>query len=257
MFGGRILLLIPHPDDEAVGCVGAIGRAQAQGGSIFGVYLTTGIPPREVLWWWQRRGYRRLVERRRREAEGVAALLKIEPVVFQEIPARTLKSFLGPTREQLLKGIQTLQIDTLWTPAYEGGHQDHDVANFLASTLKDHVQVWEFSEYHSFGGRVHCHEFFSPNGTEQCIILDRWERELKRKALSFYRSERKNLRHIEIAREAFRPLAGYDYAQPPYRGTLFYQRFQWVPAHPRIDYCRPEAVCQAFHDFVKDGWDHV
>ncbi|MFN3476721.1 MAG: PIG-L family deacetylase, partial [Candidatus Methylomirabilales bacterium] len=91
MFRGRILLLIPHPDDEAVGCVGAIGRAQAQGGSVFGFYLTTGIPPREALWWWPRRSYRRLVEWRRREAEEVAELLQIEAVQFQEIPSRTLK----------------------------------------------------------------------------------------------------------------------------------------------------------------------
>ena len=28
-----------------------------------------------------------------------------------------------------------LGIDTVWAPAYEGGHQDHDVTNMLASTL--------------------------------------------------------------------------------------------------------------------------
>jgi len=255
VFGKRILLLIPHPDDEVVGCSAAIGRAQAQGAEVFGFYLTTGVPPREVLWWWQRKGYPRLVERRRREAEEVAELLSIEAVGFQEIPSRTLKSFLGPTREKLIRAVQGLQIDTLWAPTYEGGHQDHDVANFLASTLKDRVQVWEFSEYHYFGRKVRCHEFFAPNGTERVLLLDNGEQALKRKALALYRSERKNLRHIEIAREAFRPLAGYDYRQPPHRGKLFYQRFQWVPAHPRIDHCRPEAVCQAFDRFMFEGGD--
>lgn len=253
MFGEKILLLIPHPDDEVVGCCGAIGRARAQMGNVFGFYLTTGIPPCEVLWWWQQRGYRCLVDRRQREAEQVAELLKIKAVEFQEIPARTLKGFLGPTREKLLKAIRELGIDTLWAPAYEGGNQDHDVANFLARTLEGEVQIWEFSEYHFFGGRRHSNEFFSVNGTEWVIRLEPGEQQVKRKALSLYRSERSNLKAVRASttREVFRPLAKYDYSRPPYRGRMFYQRFQrLVPAHPRIDYCEPEEVCQAFHAFL-------
>ena len=39
MFGKRILIIIPHPDDEVVGCTAAIARAQAQGARIYAIYL--------------------------------------------------------------------------------------------------------------------------------------------------------------------------------------------------------------------------
>ena len=42
MFGQRILILVPHPDDEVVAGCAAIGRAQAAGAKIFALYLTHG-----------------------------------------------------------------------------------------------------------------------------------------------------------------------------------------------------------------------
>jgi len=250
LFGKRILILIPHPDDEVVGCCAAVGRAHDQGAQLFGAYLTTGVPARELLWKRQQTKYEEKLRRRKDEALSAARLLDIEPAFFQDIPTRMLKTHLKATREALIRAIQDLEIERLWTPAYEGGHQDHDTANFLASTLLGFAEVWEFSEYHFFNGKVTSQEFLSPNGTEEVIVLEDAERTRKQEALDLYRSERGNLRHIRTLQEAFRPLARYDYTAPPHRGKLFYQRFQWVPRHPRIDYCRPEEVCRAFSDFL-------
>ncbi len=50
MFGRRILILIPHPDDEVVGAALAIRRAVKNGALVFGLDLTHGCPPREALW---------------------------------------------------------------------------------------------------------------------------------------------------------------------------------------------------------------
>jgi len=249
LVGKRILILIPHPDDEVVGCCAAVGRAHAGGAKLFGAYLTTGVPARECLWKWQRAHYDRRVRRRKDEALSAAKLLDIEPAFFRDIPTRTLKTWLKETRDALIQAVQRFEIDILWAPAYEGGHQDHDTANFLASTLLGFAEVWEFSEYHFFNGKVTSQEFLSPSGTEEILRLEGRERELKRRALSCYRSERGNLRHIRTRQEAFRPLAAYDYTRPPHGGKLFYRRFQWVPRHPRIDYCRPEEVCRAFSEF--------
>lgn len=44
MFGQRVLILVPHPDDEVVGAAAAIARARAQGAAVTGVFLTTGVP---------------------------------------------------------------------------------------------------------------------------------------------------------------------------------------------------------------------
>lgn len=254
MFGGRILLLIPHPDDEVVGCGAAIGRALAKGSAVFGVYLTTGVPAAEQLWPWQRKTYAARVARRREEARRASELLGIQPICFQDIPTRRLKESLGPTRERLLQILRDLGADTVWAPAYEGGHQDHDAANFLASTLRDLADLWEFSEYNYFEGRVRSNEFVSLTGTEREIVLDSAERRRKQQALAIYESERGNLGHVQTEREAFRPLANCDYSRPPHAGKLFYQRFQWVPYHPRVDYCQPEEVCRAIREFAMPGF---
>ncbi|MCC7046167.1 MAG: PIG-L family deacetylase [Alphaproteobacteria bacterium] len=250
MFGKRILLLAPHPDDEVVGASAAIGRARAAGGEVFVAFLSTGVPDRELFWFWQRNGRAARVAQRRAESEAAARLLGFTIALFQEIPTRNLKSELAGTRARLVDLIARRQIDMVWVPAYEGAHQDHDAANFLASTFGDRVQVWEFAEYNNAGGRTHSQEFPAPNGTEIELRLREREMAAKRAALTLYGSERGNLSHIQVGREAFRPLAAYDYARPPHQGILFYQRFQWVwPRHPRVDYTRPQAVSDAIGAF--------
>jgi LmbE family N-acetylglucosaminyl deacetylase len=96
MTARRILVLIPHPDDEVVGCAAAISRAVAAGARVFGLYLTTGVPPVERLWRWQRQGYAERVARRRNEALATAAALQLEPLGFAERPSRSLRRALSP-----------------------------------------------------------------------------------------------------------------------------------------------------------------
>lgn len=249
MFGRRILILIPHPDDEVVGCCAAIGRALQQGAQVLGAYLTTGVPSAGVLWPWQRGSHAARVQRRRKEAQRAAEQLRMEPLFFSEIPTRELKSHIAATQDSIRQQITKHAIELLWAPAYEGGHQDHDVANFIASTLRGEISVWEFSEYNFAGGKVRSQEFVSAKGAEQRIVLTPEEQAFKRRALALYESERGNLSYVRTEQEVFRPLAGYSYSRPPHSGRLFYQRFQWVPYHPRVDYTRPEAVCRALVEF--------
>jgi LmbE family N-acetylglucosaminyl deacetylase len=253
VYAERVLLLVPHPDDEVVGCATAIRRAVTQGGRIFAFYLTNGVPGREVLWPWDRASHPRRVATRWREAEQAATRLGLEQAARQDIPTRTLKAHLARARATLSQLIERLRPDVIWAPAYEGGHQDHDVASFLASLLRPRVPVWEFAEYNYAGGRVRAHAFPAPNGQEQELRLDPGETAAKRELLALYASEQGNLRHIDCARECFRPQARHDYGRPPHPGTLFYQRFQWVPRHPRVDHCRPAEVCHAMATFEASG----
>lgn len=41
-FGGRLLIVAPHPDDETLGCAGLIQQAQASGVEVFVVLMTNG-----------------------------------------------------------------------------------------------------------------------------------------------------------------------------------------------------------------------
>lgn len=251
MFGERILILVPHPDDEVVGCCAAIGRARADGATVHGLYLTTGVPTADALWSWDRRHHPDMVARRREEAQSVADTLGIDVVSFSDVATRQLKANLKEAREALIEALDGLEIDMVWVPAYEGGHQDHDVANYLGHTVDPRVEVWEFAEYNNAGHRVHSQRFAKPNGSEREILLTAEEQAAKRAALGAYASEARNLGYVQVERECFRPLAAYDYSRPPHAGLLFYQRFQWVPfRHPRIDFTKPEEVSVAIAGFA-------
>jgi LmbE family N-acetylglucosaminyl deacetylase len=242
----RILLLVPHPDDEIVGCAVAARRAIAAGAEVFAIYLTTGVPPRAALFPWQRAGHAARVARRHAEAERAAVLLGIRPVAFLDWPSRTLKAHIETAMAAIRSAIGRHAIDLLWVPAWEGAHQDHDVANFLAARLAALCPAIEFAEYHFHGGRAQSGAFFDADGSERVITLTPDEAAWKRRALATYASERGNLAHIACATEALRPLPRHDYASRPHFGKLFYERFQWVPfRHPRIDFDTPETICAA------------
>ncbi len=251
LYGKRILILIPHPDDEVVGCAAAIRRAGNRGAEIHGAFLTTGVRGPDAFRLRGHRRYERRVQRRRSEALRAAEFLNVHPVFFQERPSRTLKSHLEDCREEILQAMDQWGIDQVWTPAYEGGHRDHDAVNALASTIREKADVWEFSEYNYVGGSVHGQEFPFPRGNEQTLVLDSSERHAKRAALSLYLSERINLKYVRIEKEVFRPLASYDYSIAPHPGKLFYQRFQWVPGISLIDHGSPVEVSRACVDFIQ------
>lgn len=245
MTAGRILVLIPHPDDEVVGCAAAIARLRAAGAAVFGLYLTTGVPPGDALWRWQRRSYAARVDLRRREAKAAAAALGIEPIAFADRPSRCLKAHLGEALAEIRAALARVRADRIWVPAWEGGHQDHDVANFLASRLGGDVPVTEFAEYNFAGGTTRSQIFPSQTGGEIELRLTREEAAAKCALLALYRSERHNLSHVRTEIESCRPLPRHDYSAPPHAGTLFRERFHWVPfAHPRID-LEPSAQIRA------------
>jgi LmbE family N-acetylglucosaminyl deacetylase len=248
--GRRILLLVPHPDDEVVACAVAMRRARSQGTQFFAAYLTTGLPSPTTAWSWQRARYQERIERRRREALAAAADLGIEPLGFDDVPSRELKAHLDEARGRIARHLREVSADQIWTPAYEGGHQDHDVTNYLASLFRKQLSVLEFSEYNAARG-VLSNRLPSETGQETVLWLTGAESAWKKGLTAIYRSERRNLGHVRFVREVHRPLARHDYGRPPHPGRLFYQRFQWVPfRHPRVDFTSPREVSAAIAAFA-------
>ena len=251
MFGQRILVLVPHPDDEVVACAAAIGRAQAAGAQVFALYLTNGCIPRDAMWFWQRKKYDAMVACRRGEAEKVAKALHIIPVGWSNRPARHLWQHMQAAFDEIQDAIATYDFDQLWVPAYEGGNPDHDALNAIGQRFKLSMSVLEFAEYNFAGGKAQSQTFPFPNGSEQIIPLTDAEQESKRAALALYQSEQSNLNYVDVMRECYRLLADYNYAEPPHTGKLWYARFQWVPfRHPRVDFTKPADVSRAIGDFL-------
>src|SRR6185312_635071 len=222
----RILLLIPHPDDEVVGAAASIVRRRAAGDIFLGLYLTDGIAAPEQLWRRDRPGRATRVERRRREArEAVGRIAQI---------------------------LADHAIEALWTPAWEGGHQDHDVANFLASRAAGGRQVTEFAEYNRGGGAARWNRFAIPNGTETELRLTPDEIAAKRRLVAIYGSESANLAGAQFEVESHRPLPEYDYGKPPHDGMLLRERFHWVGRlfrHPRVDFEPSASVYETLRNY--------
>jgi hypothetical protein len=97
---------------------------------------------------------------------------------------------------------------------------------------------------------VRSQRFADERGDETVWRLSPQEAAEKRALFALYRSERGNLKHIESEIESFRPLPAHDYARAPHAGTLFRERFHWVPfRHPRIDFEPRREIHRAFAAF--------
>jgi hypothetical protein len=261
-FGSSVLVLSPHPDDEVVGFACALSRLSARGGRAAILHLTEGIPSASELFPWDRRRRSERVARRRDEALASARFLGASVAGFLPIPSRRLKDRADEAMTAISSAIAEFDVDAVWVPCWEGGHQDHDAAALLASLLPGRlsamgVGVPEFFEaplYGFAGGSVRCQEFppraFPVSGMEWSLSLSEKERSFKRALLSVYASERGNLGYVGTEREGLRSVGGTDFSRPPHEGTPFWRRFGWVPfPHPRIDSTSQEDVLSALARF--------
>lgn len=247
----RILILVPHADDEVVGFMAAAERARAEGAEIFALYLTTGVVGRDVMWPWQRHLYEKRVAVRRAEGECVAAAMGLTPCGWLPYDARDLWRHIPILYQTVLAVIEAHRIDTVWVPAYEGGNADHDVANAIGQSIRSRCRVFEFAEYNWKDQSTQAQIFPDVQGDEVVLVLSREEKIGKRKLLALYASEKGNLSSIGADRECYRPLPERSYALPPHKGRLWYTRFQWVPfKHPGVDRTDPAQVSAAIEAFL-------
>ncbi len=239
----NILFIIPHPDDEIVGSCLMIRNFLISGKRIVIFFLTNGVLSKESMWPWKKKKYEQLLTLRKKEMTESVNFLGVDDFLFQNIPTRTLKDKISETYFKIKKTIISKQIDTIFCPTYEGGHQDHDVANFICSRLKKFCKVFEFSEYNFFGNKINSNVFIKKTENQKCIVLSENDKLYKSEGLKLYNSEKGNLGYISLNQECYRPLENYDYSKPPHKGVLFYRRFSFFSYHPRVDGDRPELVC--------------
>lgn len=121
---GLVLVISPHPDDEAIGMGGTIRRRADAGDRVEVVFLTSGergghgTPPEETA------------RRREREAEAAAAVLGIATIEFWREP----DGALGPDHglePRLCSEIEARRPQVIYTSHPGEQHPDHAAAATL------------------------------------------------------------------------------------------------------------------------------
>lgn len=227
---GKTLVLIAHPDDEAVGCGALLQRMRDP----VVVFATDGAP-RDRYFWHKCGSREAYAELRRQEAGASLGLAGVRHIEFLRtadgyVTDQELFRTLRPAWEALSVLAGRYRPQAFLTLAYEGGHPDHDSCSFLTSRLARaySLPAWEMPLYfRRTDGAALYQQFRNLNGTEFCLEPTKEERNTKYAMLAAYASQGEVLKQFSQAIEWFRPQAAYDYSRPPHEGVLNYEAWGW------------------------------
>jgi len=229
---GRTLIIVAHPDDEAVTCAALIQRMREP----HILFCTDGAPLDAHFW--SRHGSRGAYSLlRQQEVRLVLSHVGVTKVEFlksrsgEHIIDQQLFQQLPDAIEAAFKVVRRVRPQALLTLAYEGGHPDHDSCNFITSVIarERSLPAWEMPVAHLFHKGERRFQTFMP-APQPAISLHPTADEiaLKREALEEYASQGHFLVRFDSVDESVRPLAEYDYARPPHEGVLNYEAWQWT-----------------------------
>ena len=146
----KILFLLAHQDDE-VFIAPRISYELSRGALPFFIYLTNGMPAG--------------ASRNERDNESRACLMRLgveeEQIIFlgteSRIPDGHLVNHLEQCFLSLVEKTKNHAFDEIYTPAWEGGHQDHDAAFLIGLALARRLglenNLWQFYLYNGFKTR--------------------------------------------------------------------------------------------------------
>jgi LmbE family N-acetylglucosaminyl deacetylase len=117
-----VLVVAPHPDDESIGCGGAVCLHRRRGERVRVVFLTSGergiegTPSEQV--------------RAIREAEAAAAgaVLGVDGLEFLRLPDLGVAESIGPGARRLARVLAEAPPGLIYLPHPEDGHPDHAAA---------------------------------------------------------------------------------------------------------------------------------
>lgn len=230
---GRTLVIVAHADDEAIGCGGLLQRMRDP----MVVFCTDGAPCDR--WFWEKYGSREAYARMRRdEARRALAHVGVSRIEFLAPDPNPLRKFvdqdlflnIGAAGARIHELLQSFHAEALLTPAYEGGHPDHDTCAFLTWCISRHhvLPAWEFPLYYRKPDGESVRQcFMTAEGGESLFDATPQEVERKRRMLEEYVSQRDTIAMFNPAIERFRPQPAYDFTRPPHAGTLNYEAWGW------------------------------
>lgn len=124
----EILVLAPHPDDEALGCAGAITHLNRKGVSSTVVFMTDGErlhgePSQDIA------------EKRREEGRRVSQMLGCKEPVFLGFPDGEVSVHIEAVVCSLSDIIERQRPDIVLAPSLADYHQDHIAVSGIALRL--------------------------------------------------------------------------------------------------------------------------
>src|SRR5262249_40730026 len=172
---GTTLVLVAHPDDEVVVC----GLLMQKMRKAVVVFATDGAPRNEGFWkqFGSRSAYANV---RRNEAQQALGSIGAHAIFLAEhvqggIADQELFLNLPAAIAEVESIVSQIEPDCILTPAYEGGHPDHDAACFIGAMLgpRTKVPVWESPLYHrKTDGSVAVQTFPQLTGGERELRAD-------------------------------------------------------------------------------------
>lgn len=123
----NVLVLAPHPDDEAIGCGGTLSAHTAAGDRVIAAFLTSGerglpaLPSAEAT------------AIREREAEESCAVLGVAASHFYRLPDWQLWGHLPQLATMFAQLIEAEQPDRIYLPHADEWHPDHQACFFAAA----------------------------------------------------------------------------------------------------------------------------
>lgn len=136
-----ILVLAPHPDDEAFGCGGALAIHNARKDSIHIVFIHSGSGGDSA-----KDNNSKLAEQRKEEAKKAAKFINAEPY-FWEIADGTAAN-TTTNQQKLLDLLGNISPQKIYTPWAHDNHPDHiDTTLLLAAALQKYqpdTDIWQY-----------------------------------------------------------------------------------------------------------------
>lgn len=227
----RTLIVVAHPDDEAVTCAVLMQRMR----EAYVLFCTDGAP--QDAYFWNRYGSREAYSLvRQEEARLALSHVGVKNVEFlktgsgEHIIDQQLFQRLPEAIKATLQVVSRVKPQALLTLAYEGGHPDHDSCNFITSVIarEQALPAWEMPVDHLFHKGERKFQALRPAcGPSVSLHPTADEIARKRRALEAYVSQGNFLVRFDSIDETFRPLPDYDYARPPHEGMLNYEAWRW------------------------------
>jgi LmbE family N-acetylglucosaminyl deacetylase len=230
------VIIVAHPDDETIGASSTLSRLN----DVTIIYVTDGAPRNmrdaRAAGFTTRREY---ASARRDECLTAILLAGVSQhnVIELGITDQQASFEVVGIAHRLAEVLRRLSPDVVLTHAYEGGHPDHDATAFAV-----HSAYWllnregltppallELALYHTREGVTVMSDFLPGRDNEErkTLVLSPHARELKRRMIESFVTQRETLSWFPVEVERFRVAPSYDFTKPPHASRLHYEYFDW------------------------------